>query len=172
MGYYAISIDYENNVIAVAIAHSLAPAAFDHYRNAIVTGAPVSDKVKVGAANSVLNHFQKLLAYLGEHDRNGGWNEFLTNGVPVWNRIIVAGHSQDFGHAAYIGKMFNVDRVLMFSGSQDYMDSVDKPAPWQAGDSATPPSRFLPFCRKMTHSMCIIRWQIAPCSCVLQNREL
>ena len=80
-GYHAISIDYENNVIAVASAHSLDPTAFDHYRNAIITGAPVSDKVKVDAANSILNRFQKLLVYLVEHVRAGGWDEFVTNGM-------------------------------------------------------------------------------------------
>jgi hypothetical protein len=144
-GYHAISIDYENDILAIANAHSLDPMAFDHYRDAIVTGAPVSDRVKVDPANSILNRFQKLLAYLAEHDPNGGWSEFVTNGVPVWNRIVVAGHSQGSGHAAYIGKMFAVDRVLMFSGPQDYMDDLDNPAPWQAKNSATPPSRFFAF---------------------------
>jgi hypothetical protein len=144
-GYHAISIDYENNIIAVAFAHSLDPTSFDRYRKAIITGAPVSDKVKVSAANSILNRFQKLLVYLVQHDPQGGWGQFVEDGKPVWNRIIVAGHSQGSGHAAYIGKMFNVDRVLMFSGPQDYMDDLGKPAPWQADDSATPPSRFFAF---------------------------
>lgn len=147
-GYHVISLDYENNVIATASAHSLDPTAFDRYRNAIVTGAPVSDKIKVAAANSILNRFQKLLAYLVAHDPQGGWDQFMTNGKPVWNQIIVAGHSQGSGHAAYIGKMFNVDRVLMFSGPQDYLADLDKPAPWQAGESATPPSRFFAFLSK------------------------
>lgn len=144
-GYHAISLDYEDNVIAVACAHSLDPTAFGRYRQAIVTGAPVSDKVKVSPANSILNRFQKLLVYLVKHDPQGGWGQFVTNGQPVWSRIIVAGHSQGSGHAAYIGKRFNVDRVLMFSGPQDYMDDLHKPAPWQAGVSATSPSRFFAF---------------------------
>lgn len=144
-GYHVISIDYENNVLAIANAHSLDATAFDRYRNAIITGAPASDKVKVDPANSILNRFQKLVIYLAEHDPNGGWSEFVTNNMPVWNRIIVAGHSQGSGHAAYLGKMFATDRVLMFSGPQDYMDDLDQPAPWLAKDSATPPSRFFAF---------------------------
>lgn len=144
-GFHAISLDYEDNVVAVSCAHSLDPAAFGRYRDAIVTGAAVSSKIKVDPANSILNRFTKLLAYLVKHDPNGGWGEFFSHGEPVWSRIIVAGHSQGSGHAAYIGKMFRVDRVLMFSGPQDYMDNLHRPAPWQAQKSATPPSRFFAF---------------------------
>lgn len=144
-GYHAISLDYEDNVIVVSCAHSLDPSAFGRYRQAIVTGAPVSTRIHVDAANSILNRFQKLLVYLVEHDPKGGWSQFLSDGQPVWSRVIVAGHSQGAGHAAYIGKLFKVDRVLMFSGPQDYMDNLHKPAPWQGRTSATPPSRFFAF---------------------------
>jgi hypothetical protein len=144
-GYHAISLDYENNILAASCAHSLDSAAFGHYREAIVTGAPVSEKIQVNPANSILNRFQKLLIYLAKNDPNGGWGEFVHNDQPVWSRIIVAGHSQGSGHAAYIGKLFRLERVLMFSGPQDYMDNFDRPAPWQARKSATPPSRFFAF---------------------------
>jgi hypothetical protein len=144
-GYHVISLDYENNVITVSCAHSLDRTAFARYREEIMTGASVSEKVKVDPANSILNRFQKLLAYLVEHDPNGGWGEFVNNGGPVWDRIIVAGHSQGSGHAAYIGKLFKVDRVLMFSGPQDYMDDIHQPAPWLAREGATPSSRFFAF---------------------------
>ena len=144
-GYHAISLDYEDNVVAVSNAHSLDSTSFDRYRDAIVTGAPVSTQIKVNPANSILNRFQKLLLYLVKEDPNGGWGEFVANGQPVWNHIIVAGHSQGSGHAAYIGKLFRVDRVLMFSGPQDYMDDLHAPAPWLSRKGATPPSRFFAF---------------------------
>lgn len=144
-GYHAISLDYENNVLAASCAHSLDSSTFGRYREAIVTGAPVSERVRVDPANSILNRFRKLLVYLAKNDPDGGWGEFVRNGRPVWSRILVAGHSQGSGHAAYIGKLFRVDRVLMFSGPQDYMDNLNAPAPWQARKSATPPSRFFAF---------------------------
>lgn len=144
-GYHAISIDYENNVMTASLAHSTNSTVFDRYRDAIITGAPVSDWIKVNPANSILNRVQKLLVYLATHDPNDGWDEFVKDGKPLWNRIIVAGHSQGSGHAAYLGKMFNVDRVLIFSGPQDYLDDLHQPAPWQSGLSATPPSRFFAF---------------------------
>lgn len=144
-GFHAISLDYEDNVIAVSCAHSLDPTAFGRYREAIVTGAKVSSKISVTPANSILNRFQKLLVYLVKHDPRGKWGQFVAGGKPIWNRILVGGHSQGSGHAAYIGKLFRVDRVLMFSGPQDYMDNLHKPAPWQARKSATPSDRFFAF---------------------------
>lgn len=144
-GYHAISLDYENDVLAASCGHSLDRSTFGRYREAIVTGAPVSKRVKVNPANSILNRFQKLLIYLAKNDPSGGWGEFVHDGQPIWSRILVAGHSQGSGHAAYIGKLFRVDRVLMFSGPQDYMDTLNAPAPWQARKSATPPSRFFAF---------------------------
>ncbi|HEY1790434.1 MAG TPA: hypothetical protein VGJ73_19965 [Verrucomicrobiae bacterium] len=144
-GYHVVSIDYENNLITTALAHSLDPTAFDHYRDAIVTGAPVSDRIKVDAANSITNRFQKLLVYLAAHDSKGGWDEFVKDGKPAWDRVIVGGHSQGSGHAAYLGKLFDVDRVLIFSGPQDYLADLHEPAPWLGQESATPPSRFFAF---------------------------
>lgn len=144
-GYHAISLDYENSVLAASCTHNPDSSTFDRYREAIVTGAPVSEKIQVKPADSILNRFQKLLIYLARNDPDGGWGEFLHNGQPVWSRIIVAGHSQGSGHAAYIGKLFRVERVLIFSGPQDYMDRFDQPAPWQARKGATPPSRFFAF---------------------------
>jgi len=144
-GYHSIGLDYEDKVVAVSCAHSSDSACFDNYRSAIVTGAPVSDKIKISSANSIMNRLQKLLAYLVKKDPEGGWGEFVADGQPAWSHIVIAGHSQGSGHAAYIGKLHGVDRVLMFSGPQDYLDDLDKPAPWQARASATPPSRFFAF---------------------------
>ncbi len=147
-GYHAIALDYEDNVLTVSCAHSTEAKCFDNYREAIVTGAAVSDKIQVDPADSILNRIQKLLVYLVKNDPAGGWQEFVTDGQPAqpaWNRIVVAGHSQGSGHAAYIGKMFAVDRVLMFSGPQDYLDTLDRPAPWLARPSATPESRYFAF---------------------------
>ncbi len=164
-GYHVIALDYEDNVVAVTCAHSLQRSCFGDYRDAIVTGAPVSAKIRVDKANSILNRFQKLLVYLVKNDPDGGWDEFVSGGQPVWSRIAVAGHSQGAGHAAYIGKLFKVDRVLMFSGPQDYMDNLDAPAPWQAQPSATPPSRFFAFLN--LHDPFNVHHQIANCALLM-----
>ena len=145
LGYHAIALDYEDKVVAASCAPSPDIACFDNYREAIVTGTPVSERINVSRANSILNRLQKLLVYLAKQYPDGGWGEFVADGQPVWTRIVVAGHSQGSGHAAYIGKMYKVDKVLMFSGPQDYLTELNKPAPWQARPSATPQSRYYAF---------------------------
>jgi hypothetical protein len=170
-GYRVISLDYENTVLAASCVHSTDIACFDDYREAIVTGAPVSAKISVNRANSILNRLQKLLVYLVQHDPEGAWGEFVVDGQPDWSRIVIAGHSQGSGHAAYIGKMFRVDRVLMFSGPQDYLDGFDKPAPWQARAGATPPSRYFAFLNE--NDPFNVHHQIANCAALmgLKNPE-
>ena len=63
----------------------------------------------------------------------------------MWNKISSAGDSQGAGNAGYLGKMFKLSRVLMFSGPQDYLDDLRKPGAWQSKETATPPSRFFAF---------------------------
>lgn len=145
LAYHVIALDYENTVVAASCVHSADSACFDTYRAAIVSGTPGSDKIRVTPANSILNRFDKLLACLAKQDPHGGWNEFFADGKPAWNHIVLAGHSQGSGHAAYIAKLYEVDKVLMFSGPQDYLSDLDKPAPWESRPGATPPSRFYAF---------------------------
>jgi hypothetical protein len=145
LGYHVIALDYENKVLAASCVHSSDISCFDTYRAAIVSGAPGSDRVHVDPANSILNRFEKVLAYLMKEDATGGWDEFFVAGKPAWSRVVLAGHSQGSGHAAYVAKLYEVDKVLMFSGPQDYLSDLDRPAPWESRPSATPPSRFYAF---------------------------
>jgi len=164
-GYHAVSLDYENSVITVACAHSQDSACFDHYREAIVTGAPVSEKISVSPANSILNRLEMLLLYLVKADPAGGWDEFVEAGRPAWSRIVVAGHSQGSGHAAYIGKTFAVEKVLMFSGPQDYFDDLNEPAPWESEPSATPLSHYYAFLNE--NDPYNVHHQIASCTMLM-----
>jgi len=146
MGYHVVTLDYENKLsAAAACAHTADPACLELYHKAIVQGLPGFDKLTVTPANSILNRLQKLVDYLAKTDPGGGWGEFLKDDQLVWSHTVVVGHSQGAGHAAYIGKLHKVDRVLMLSGPQEYYLDLDKPAPWQAQPGATPPSRYFAF---------------------------
>lgn len=170
LGYHVIALDYENTVVAASCVHSSDSSCFDTYRAAIVSGTPGSDKIHVDPANSILNRFDKLLAYLAKQDAGGGWNDFFTGGKPAWNHIVLAGHSQGSGHAAYIAKLYAVDKVLMFSGPQDYLSDLGQPAPWESRPGATPPSRFYAFLNindpfNQSH-------QLASCEALMQLRAV
>ncbi|HEX7754583.1 MAG TPA: hypothetical protein VF421_04520 [Niabella sp.] len=141
MGYHVISIDYMNNVITTTCSNSTDSSCFDGYRQEIVFGTPVSPLVEVDSANSIVNRFTQLLRHLAATDKAGGWDAFLQGAMPKWEHIIVAGHSQGAGHAAYLGKAFRLAGVLMLSGPQDYLKDFNAPAPWQFRKGLTPAAR-------------------------------
>jgi hypothetical protein len=164
-GFHAVSLDYENAVAAASCGKSPDISCFDHYRQAIIMGARGSEKIQVSPANSILTRFEKLLLYLARNDPDGDWGQFLSGGKPVWAKIIVAGHSQGSGHAAYIAKMFAVERVLMFSGPQDYFENLDMPAAWQSRKGATAGTRFFAFLN--LHDPYNVDHQVANCMALM-----
>lgn len=131
LGFDVISISYPNDVPAASLATSSDPLAFNHYRDEICFGNPVSDAVDVNELNSVNNRTINLLQFLKNSRPNENWEQYLTSQNTLnWSKIIVAGHSQGSGHACYFGKKNNVSRVLMFSGPNDYSTFFNAPANW------------------------------------------
>lgn len=145
MGYHTLSLDYRNNVITTVCNNSPDSACFDKFRQEIMFGTPVSDSVNVDSTNSIVNRFRKALQYLVKNDPDGGWDEYIAGNRILWNNVVVGGHSQGAGHAAYIGKKFNVSRVLIFSGPQDYRVAFNSPATWLSGRSLTPKNKYYAF---------------------------
>jgi hypothetical protein len=141
MGYHVLSLDYPNEVITTVCSDSPDSACFDGFRQEIIFGTPVSEKVKVDSVNCIVNRFTLFLRWLAVNDPQGGWDRFLKNGRPRWNLIVVAGHSQGAGHAAYLGKAFSLAGVIMLSGPQDYLKAFERPAGWQGLQGKTPASR-------------------------------
>ncbi len=166
-GYHVVSIDYKNNVISTICAHSKDSSCSYRFRKEIITGEPLSEKTQVDSVNSILNRFTAFLQYLARHDKSGGWNKFLESGRPAWHRIIVGGHSQGSGHAAMLGKMFPLSRVLIFSGPQDYLEDLQEPSPWLSRKSATPENRYYAFLHLKDPFN--VHYQIANCTRLIQG---
>jgi hypothetical protein len=145
MGFHVISIDYPNNVISTTCSNSTDSSCFDDFRQEINFGTPVSAVVQVDSANSIVNRLSKLLVYLAKQDPAGGWAAFLKGNQPRWDKIVIAGHSQGAGHAAYLGKCFKLAGVLMFSGPQDYLKVFHHPARWQYRKGLTQSARQFAF---------------------------
>ncbi len=144
-GYHVISLDYKNNVITTVCSNSEDTTCFNRFRQEIIFGEQVSPLVDVDSANSIYNRFQKLLVYLAKNYPVQGWGQYIKNGNIQWPKITVAGHSQGAGHAAYFGKKFPLDRVLIFAGPQDYLAKYQSPAPWLSDKSITPVSKYFAF---------------------------
>jgi hypothetical protein len=113
----------------------------------------------VTADEGIVDRTARTLRYLAASDPSGGWGAFLTTLDPAapatqaiaWGNVIVSGHSQGGGHAAAIGKLFAVKRVVQLSSTCDAVHGV--PASWTDGSTGTwvtAPHGFLGFAAPTT----------------------
>ena len=164
----AISFGRDKNYDGT-IAHS-APLAYDGFDDVLVGDSIVHllvsaiDTLRHEPANPKTNpdpiYWDQFLIRSAANSPylvyNSDLNADTNNPQPVypnWSKIILAGHSQGAGHAAYIAMMLPVPvrRVLMFSGPEDYDSTSAKPTadvtgrspvPWLTQSSTTPLSSF------------------------------
>jgi pimeloyl-ACP methyl ester carboxylesterase len=139
LGYRALAIDYPNQVISTACRESKQPNAFDRFRSEIVEGRAESDLVEVNPPNSIEGRIQALLVTLAAGPQSPIWKPFLERDRPAWNQIVVVGHSQGSGHAAYLGKLHSLRGVILLGGPQD------QGAAWLTRAGQTEPERYLSF---------------------------
>ncbi|MEO5683289.1 MAG: hypothetical protein ABIQ88_11650 [Chitinophagaceae bacterium] len=145
-GYDVISLDYKNTVITTVCSNSNDSACFNGFRQEIVFGEPVSSPVvEVDSSNSIYYRLYALLQYLAAQYPMQGWQRYISKGAIQWRDIIVAGHSQGAGHAAYLGKKFPLYKVLIFAGPQDFLVHFNTPAEWLSQKSITPASKYYAF---------------------------
>lgn len=141
-GYHAVGLTYPNDD---AITQLCAGSQIDDCpglaRREVVTGEDSSPLVAVDAGNSIRARLTALLTYLAATYPNEGWGQFVAAGQPNWSLITVAGHSQGAGHAAYMAKLYSLDRAVMFSAPGDTGAAPGAPAPWLSLPNVTAASR-------------------------------
>lgn len=123
LGYRVLALDYPNHVISTACRDSKQPDAFDHFREEIVEGKPTSELVEVDRAQSIEGRLESALTQL-QWPRD-------------WSKMVVVGHSQGSGHAAYLGKIHPLRGVIMLAGPQD------EGARWLARPGQTDPLNYV-----------------------------
>lgn len=139
IGLDVISLSYPNNVAAAPLGTSSDPLIFDNYRDELCFGNQVSNAVSVDVLNAITTRANKLLLFLKATYPDQNWGQYLTaSNTILWSKVIVAGHSQGSGHACYIGKKNLVDRVVMFSGPNDFSTHFNCPANWLIQKGKTP----------------------------------
>ena len=97
------------------------------------------------AKEGIDHRLETLLQYLDKEHPGAGWGEYVRGDELVWKKIIITGHSQGSGHAAYIAKTHEVARAVLFSGPYDGNDmqtATPKPAEWLSDVSKTPADRW------------------------------
>lgn len=142
LGYDVLNVSYPNSVTAVSLSNSSDAFVFDHFRQEICFGTELSDAVTVDTFNSIYTRTLKLLNHLNATYPSQNWGQYLTSSNALdWSKIAVGGHSQGAGHAAYFAKFAIPDRVLMFSGPNDYSNFFSEPANWLETSGLTPVDR-------------------------------
>lgn len=131
LGYDVINLSYPNAVAAASLANSSDSMVFNKYRQEVCYGTPLSADVEVDTLNSIYTRTVKLLNYLNTTYPAQNWSQYLINPTTLdWSKIAVGGHSQGSGHACYFAKFNDVERVLMFSGPNDYSNFFSNSANW------------------------------------------
>jgi hypothetical protein len=143
IGLDVISLSYPNDVAAFSMSNSADPYGFNNFRDEICFGNQVSSIVDVNVLNCISTRATKLLIYLKNAFPNENWGQYLTSANTIlWSKVIVSGHSQGSGHACYIAKKNLTDRVVMFSGPNDYSTYFNSPANWLAQTGLTPINKY------------------------------
>jgi hypothetical protein len=145
LGYHALSLDYINKVSTAVFIKSEDPEAFNKFRQEVVFGTPASDSVQVDSSNSIYNRVVHLVRHLATAHPEEGWGHYLQSDGLRWSDVIIAGHSQGAGAAAYLAHFYPCDRVIMLAGPQDFRIPFQSPATWTSLPSKTPRKRYLAF---------------------------
>ncbi len=114
----------------------------------IIDGTDRTTLVTVDRANCIENRIIKLLQYLQQQNSTENWSQFLDNGNIIWEKVVIAGHSQGGGHTGLIAKNHKVARVLLFAAPKDFSIYFSNPANWINSSTQTPSNRYFAF----THS--------------------
>lgn len=131
-----------SNVTEIGLLCGDNDACYFPTRQSVILGvSEPGSALEVSADEGIVDRLARSLRYLAASDPNGGWGAFLTTLDPAaapisaiaWSKIVASGHSQGGGHAAAIGKLFAVERVVQLSSVCD--EANGKPASWTAGDS-------------------------------------
>ena len=105
------------------------------------TGQDFSDLVSIPQPDGMMERAFQFVKWLSQKNPQGRWEQFFSaDGKGLnWDRITVAGSSHGSTTAARFAKHQKVDRVVMFCGPRDQLET------WQSLPSATAPERFFGF---------------------------
>jgi hypothetical protein len=153
-GNHVLAVAYRSDVAIAQMCDSTRPDCYGASRNTLLSGRFTS-----GADQSLANmrEDEGIIARIDQALRTlvtvrpqAGWDTFIGKATATaaadriaWQRIIASGHSQGGGHAAYLGKLFPLIRVVQFSSTCDAPAGV--PALWTAADgvwSTSPAAAF------------------------------
>jgi hypothetical protein len=144
-GFHVVSLAYPNwPSVRELTGRSGDPAAPGAVREERIFGIDASARVDVAAADGIVNRLVRLLQHLVDRHPGEGWERFVAGDAPRWPRIMIGGHSQGAGHAAYLAQEFELAGVILFGGPGDFVGGIGI-ADWVYRPLLTPSGRLYGF---------------------------
>jgi hypothetical protein len=144
-GEHAVGVSYPNARTVAALCNQVA-SCLGTARGNLFDGRTPSNASGIAARDSISGRLTALLHWLDNQDPGGTWSAYVNGTMPIWSRIVIAGHSQGGGEADYIAHVVKVAGVVVFSSPEDATGLVRAdPAPWVLMPSATAPDRVFGF---------------------------
>jgi len=166
-GYHVINLIYPDSVAMVQICKdTLDLSCYEKARHESIFGGSLYSRLNVNESNSILNRLDKCLAYLVKKYPLENWGQFYQNGKIQWDKVVVTGQSQGGGHAAFLAKLFKVNRVIMLAAPKDYSGRSDTPPTWLTSPGKTPVNRYFGFAHTQDNVGCTFAQQVEIFSCL------
>lgn len=139
-GYHVLGLDYWNLGRTLSGTCTTNPRCYTELQWNRFNGSDSSSYSRVSPAGSITARFRDAITHLEQVDPAGGWNQFLSaSGTIEWSHIVVAGHSQGGGMAAFIAHFRSVAGAIMVSSPVESDGTFH--ASWMDHPSATPVAR-------------------------------
>lgn len=141
-GLHAIQVSYANKWFGIIPAKARDDGtSLGKLRLEATTGEDASPLCDIPKPDGMMERAYQFVKYLAKEHPSGRWDQFLAaDGQGLrWDRVIISGSSHGATSAARFAVALRVDRVVMFCGPRDQLES------WQGFPSATPANRFFGF---------------------------
>jgi hypothetical protein len=139
-GYHVLGLDYWNLGRTLSGTCGQHPRCYTQVQRNRFDGDDSSALSHVGPEGSIVSRFRDAISHLQTVDPAGGWAQFVrSDGEIDWRHIVVAGHSQGGGMAAFIAHSHEVEGALMFSSPVESNGRFH--ASWMNHPGVTPVSR-------------------------------
>ncbi|ROP66663.1 BPSS1187 family protein [Curtobacterium sp. PhB115] len=139
-GYHVLGLDYWNLGRTLSGTCEGDARCYGMVQRNRFDGTRPSEFSSVSPAGSIVSRLRDAIAYLHDHDPEGGWGRFIGHDDDIaWQDVVVAGHSQGGGEAAYIAHIRSVRGALMFSSPVESRGPAH--AAWMDRPGKTPVDR-------------------------------
>lgn len=142
-GYHVVGLDYFNLGRTPSDACRADQACYGRLEQNRFDGSVPSKVSAVTPRNGIVARLGAALDHLEQIDPKGGWDRYRSGAAIRWSDVVLAGHSQGGGEAAWIAHEHRVTGVVLLGAP--ILTNGTGMATWTRTPGATPISRYTAF---------------------------